>query len=185
VPVIVVPGLPPIAPITPTIPMTPTVPTTPTETILRLPPSAIDGRFESAWRSRGGLDIFGFPLTRPITLNNSMIVQYFKRAWFEFHPENRGTRYAVVLGLLSVELGYAAPPAGPPAATEDAQLYFKETGHTIAQPFRGFWKTRGGLALFGLPIGGPVGIFIRSRTVFNNLYINCLYFDRPSVASSV
>ena len=156
VPVIVVPGLPPTTPITPTVPMTPTVPTTPTETVLRLPLSAIDGRFESTWRAWGGLDIFGLPLTGPITLDNGMVVQYFERARFEFHPENRGTRYAVLLGLLSVELGHAAPPASPPTAAEDAQWYFKETSHTIAQPFRSFWKTRGGLALFGMPIGQPV-----------------------------
>jgi hypothetical protein len=156
VPVIVVPGLPPTTPITPTVPLTPTVPTTPTGTVLRLPVSAIDVRFKGTWSDRGGLDIFGLPLTGPITLDNGLVVQYFERARFEFHPENRGTQYAILLGLLSVELGYAAPPAGPPAAAEDVQWYFRETGHTIGQPFRSFWRARGGLALFGLPIGEPV-----------------------------
>jgi hypothetical protein len=156
VPVIVVPGLPPTTPITPTVPLTPTVPTTPTGTVLRLPVSAIDVRFKGNWSDRGGLDIFGLPLTGPITLDNGLVVQYFERARFEFHPENRGTQYAILLGLLSVELGYAAPPVGPPAAAEDAQWYFRETGHTIGQPFRSFWRARGGLALFGLPIGEPV-----------------------------
>jgi hypothetical protein len=105
---------------------------------------------------RGGLDIFGLPLTGPIILNNGMVVQYFERARFEFHPENRGTQYAILLGLLGVELGYADPPTGPPAAADDVQWYFKETGHMIARPFRNFWEARGGLALFGLPIGVPV-----------------------------
>jgi hypothetical protein len=156
VPVIIVPGLPPTVPITPTVPMTPTVPTTPTGTVVRLPISAIDARFKATWSGRGGLDIFGLPLTGPITLNNGMVVQYFERARFEFHPENRGTQFAILLGLLGVELGHAAPPAAPPDAAVDAQWYFKATGHTIAKPFRSFWKARGGLALFGLPIGEPV-----------------------------
>jgi hypothetical protein len=156
VPVIVVPGLPPTTPISPTVPLTPTVPTTPTGTILRLPVSAVDVRFRAMWDDRGGLDIFGLPLTGPITLDNGLVVQYFERARFEFHPENRGTQYAILLGLLSVELGYATPPVGPPATDDDAQWYFAETGHTIARPFRNFWRTRGGLALFGLPIGEPV-----------------------------
>jgi hypothetical protein len=156
VPVIVVPGLPPTTPITPTVPLTPTTPITPTGTVLRLPVSAIDARFKADWSDRGGLDIFGLPLTGPITLDNGLVVQYFERARFEFHPENRGTQFAILLGLLSVELGYATPPVAPPAAAEDAQWYFRETGHTIGQPFRNFWRTRGGLALFGLPIGQPV-----------------------------
>jgi hypothetical protein len=31
-------------------------------------------------------------------------VQYFERNRFEFHPENRGTRYEVLLGLLGNDL---------------------------------------------------------------------------------
>ena len=90
-------------------PLTPTTPMTPTGLLIRLPISAIDVRFRASWSSRGGLDIFGLPLTGPITLNNGMIVQYFERARFEYHPELTGTRYAVLLGLLAVELGYTTP----------------------------------------------------------------------------
>ena len=42
--------------------------------------------------------MLGLPLAGPITLRDGMLVQYFKRAPFDFH--NRGTRYAVLLGLL-------------------------------------------------------------------------------------
>ncbi|HEX9438419.1 MAG TPA: hypothetical protein VF909_02010 [Roseiflexaceae bacterium] len=150
VPVIVVPGPPPTGEITPTAGMTPT------DTLVRLPLSAIDVRFKVIWSGQGGLDIFGLPLTGPIARSDGMIVQYFERARFEFHPELRGTRYEVLLGLLAVELGRAAPPTTAPTATADLQWYFPATGHTIARPFRSFWRTRGGLALFGLPIGEPV-----------------------------
>jgi hypothetical protein len=66
---------------------------------------------ESTWCARGGLDMFSLPLSGPNTLANRMIVQYFKCAPFEFHAENHGTSYAILLDLRSVELGYAAPPA--------------------------------------------------------------------------
>jgi hypothetical protein len=155
VPVIVVPGMPPTQPITPTTDMTPTTGLTST-TIIRLPISAIDVRFKAIWISRGGLDIFGLPLGTPITLSNGQIVQYFERARFEFHPENRGTQYEVLLGLLAVELGYATPVVAAPTDAAEIQWYFKPTGHTIAKPFRNFWRGRGGLALFGQPIGEPV-----------------------------
>jgi hypothetical protein len=97
-----------------------------------------------------------YPGGLPIELSNGMVVQYFERAHFELHPENRGTQFAILLGLLGVELGHAAPPAAPPEAAEDGQWYFMATGHTIAREFRSFWKARGGLALFGFPIGEPV-----------------------------
>jgi hypothetical protein len=31
------------------------------------------------------------------------LVQYFERNRLEYHPENRGTRYEMLLGLLGVE----------------------------------------------------------------------------------
>ena len=150
VPVIVVPGMPP------TTPMTPTTPTTATGVLIRLPISAIDVHFRLSWNSRGGLDIFGFPLTGPITLNNGMIVQYFERARFEYHPELASTRYAVLLGLLAVELGYTTPAVPAPNDAAERQWYFVETGHVIGKPFRAFWRARNGMDLFGLPVGEPV-----------------------------
>jgi hypothetical protein len=123
--------------------------------IQRLPLTAIDGRLVGFWRSRGGLDIFGLPLTEAIVLPNGIIVQYFERARLEFHPELDGTRYAVLLGLLGVELGHSSAPAAttPPTSTADLGWYFPETSHVIDKPFRTYWKNRGGLAIFGLPIG--------------------------------
>ncbi|MFN8513872.1 MAG: hypothetical protein U0841_15075 [Chloroflexia bacterium] len=60
--------------------------------------------FLDYWEANGGLAQFGFPLTeeRWDTLPNPAgaccKTQYFERARFEYHPENEGTPYAVLLG---------------------------------------------------------------------------------------
>jgi hypothetical protein len=146
-------------PVSGTVPLSGTTPLSGTVVIIeRLPLSSIDVRFSGTWRGKGGLAIFGLPLTHPITQPNGVIVQYFERARLEFHPELAGTRYTVLLGLLGVELGYSTPPTTTVAPTSTAELtwYFPPTGHLIGKPFRSFWKSRGGLDIFGLPIGEPV-----------------------------
>jgi hypothetical protein len=153
--VVVVPGAPPTTPITPTDELTPTTDVTPT-VIVRLPITAIDVRFTTVWRNRGGLAIFGLPLSGPITLSNGVVVQYFERARLEYHPDLAGTQYAVLIGLLAVELGYATPAVAAPTDAADVAWYYRETGHGIGRSFRNYWRSRGGLALFGLPIGEPV-----------------------------
>jgi hypothetical protein len=153
--VVVVPGVPPTQPITPTDELTPTTGVTPT-IIVRLPITAIDVRFTATWRGRGGLAIFGLPLSGPITLANGVVVQYFERARLEYHPDLAGTPYAVLIGRLAVELGYATPAVTAPTDAGDLQWYYKETGHGIGRSFRSYWRSRGGLSLFGLPIGETV-----------------------------
>ena len=55
--------------------------------------------FKRFFEERGGLDIFGYPIT-PEIQEHGFTVQYFQRARFEYHPEHAGTRYEVQLGLL-------------------------------------------------------------------------------------
>jgi LPXTG-site transpeptidase (sortase) family protein len=52
----------------------------------------LGGSFQQFWHSRGGLPLFGMPLSeefREVNLQdgNPYIVQYFERARFEWHPE--------------------------------------------------------------------------------------------------
>lgn len=62
----------------------------------------LGGRFYDFWRSNGQLAQFGYPITEEFaeTLEDgqSYTVQYFERARFEYHPENAGTPYEVLLG---------------------------------------------------------------------------------------
>jgi len=57
--------------------------------------------FKDFWEQRGGLLIFGYPITEQL-VEGGRIVQYFQRARFEWHPENPDP-YRVQLGLLGDE----------------------------------------------------------------------------------
>jgi len=82
----------------------------------------LGGAFRGFWQGRGGLAAFGFPVSEELgEINPSdgkfYTVQYFERARFEYHPENAGTPYEVLLGQLGRQflnerpnaLAYAGP----------------------------------------------------------------------------
>ena len=69
----------------------------------------LGGAFYRYWRENGGLPIFGFPISEEMQEVNPVdgktyTVQYFERNRFEHHPEFRGTKNEVLLGLLGVEI---------------------------------------------------------------------------------
>jgi hypothetical protein len=122
----------------------------------------IDPRFLAYWQHNGGLAQFGYPKTEPFyevdDAGHRLLVQYFERNRFEYHPENYGTPYTVQLGLIGNYFGAKAQQAQPgPFArqngdTEPGQIYFAETGHTLRNAFKQHWQTTGGLAQYGYPI---------------------------------
>ncbi len=61
----------------------------------------LGGSFQRHWEANGGLAQFGYPLTEEFTATledgKPYTVQYFERARFEYHPENRAP-YDVLLG---------------------------------------------------------------------------------------
>ncbi|HEX2912166.1 MAG TPA: S8 family serine peptidase [Chloroflexia bacterium] len=63
----------------------------------------LSGSFLAYWQTQGGLAIFGYPIS-PVIEENGRQVQYFERNRFELHPENSGTPYEVLLGLLGRNL---------------------------------------------------------------------------------
>jgi len=83
---------------------------------------AIAPQFWSYWASHGlefdgqggkslqeSMALFGLPLSEAVmeksaTDGNTYLTQHFERARFEFHPENAGSPYEVLLGLLGREL---------------------------------------------------------------------------------
>ena len=78
------------------------------------------------------------------------MVQYFERARFEHHPENAGTDYEVLLGLVGRLYHKVDPPATP--LKRDDVIYFKETGHNLGGSFRYYWEQYGGLFVYGYPL---------------------------------
>jgi erythromycin esterase len=65
----------------------------------------LGGRFLDYWQAHGGLRQQGYPISNEFSevspINGiSYTVQYFERAEFEYHPENEGTPYEVLLSQL-------------------------------------------------------------------------------------
>lgn len=113
----------------------------------------VQGDFLRFFNTRGGLEIFGYPLTEGF-IENGRWVQYFQKARMEAHPENPDQRQ-VELGLLGTQLGYGEPsiPAGEiPPANDPNRRYYSETGHTIVYAFLDYFDTHGGLDILGYPI---------------------------------
>jgi hypothetical protein len=116
----------------------------------------LGGKFRAYWEKYGGLAINGFPISEEFN-ENGLTVQYFERTRYEYHPENAGTPYEVLLGHLGRQMtaGREGEPAFAPVGaftSNKDRLYFKETGHSLAFGFRTYWEKNGGLAQFGYPI---------------------------------
>jgi hypothetical protein len=89
----------------------------------------VGGTFRLYWEQHGGLAQQGYPITNEFQEVSKLdgqtyTVQYFERAIFEYHPENAGTPFEVLLtqlGKYQLDSLYpnnsnpaAAPVAGPP-----------------------------------------------------------------------
>ena len=77
--------------------------------------------FLSYWQSKGGLPVYGYPISEAFdekspTDGKTYQVQYFERNRLEYHPEAKGTANEIQLGLLGKEFyertyGKTAAPA--------------------------------------------------------------------------
>ena len=70
---------------------------------------SVRGHFLAYFDRNGGLYSFGYPISEPFD-EHGLLVQYFQRARFEYHPENP-LQYRVQLGLLGDELIASLRPA--------------------------------------------------------------------------
>ncbi len=133
----------------------------------------VGGRFLQFWNGNGGLAVFGLSIgdqRMEQGTEGAFSTQWFERERFEAHPENRAP-YDVLLGRLGDEQlrrqgrDWRAFPLGQP---RDGCRFFETTGHTLCEPFLGYWQTHGlefdgragtsydeSLALFGLPLSEP------------------------------
>ncbi|HEU4324998.1 MAG TPA: hypothetical protein VFS21_17795 [Roseiflexaceae bacterium] len=133
----------------------------------------VGGAFLSYWNRNGALPVFGYPLTEEFLQKNgsdgkTYAVQYFERQRYEYHPENQGTPYEVLLGRLGAEaleargVDWQTLPKASPAAPH----YYPQTGQAIDPLFWNYWRTHGlelgdpgvsereALALWGYPLTG-------------------------------
>ncbi|MDP9311478.1 MAG: hypothetical protein M3R24_11455 [Chloroflexota bacterium] len=111
---------------------------------------SVSGIFRTFWRNNGGLAVFGYPISAEFEERGSdgqtYRVQYFERSRFEYHPENAGTRFEVLLGQLGTQ--YAAQRGLPPDVTE------REAGPEAAFPPEG-----------QVSIGNPVNVVVNDSFI--------------------
>lgn len=130
--------------------------------------------FRTFFEERGGLGIFGYPLTE-VFLENGRPVQYFERTRLEWHAD-LGVVQAGHLGrwaAAKVQAEHSAFRALEQAPPGDV-LFFPETGHTLGGFFRRYWEHFGALANFGYPISEE---FFEVNPLDGNTYL-VQYFER-------
>lgn len=136
--------------------------------------------FSDYWEMNGGLPVFGYPTTterneKPIQSRDGYLTQWFERNRMEVHPENAGTPYEILLGLLGKD-ALRLQGRDPSLETRESGpkhgcLWFEETGHNVCDQengvgFKTYWETHGlkitgldryaqSLQLFGLPLTEP------------------------------
>ena len=119
----------------------------------------VRGTFLQYWQANGGLAQQGFPISEELqekspTDGKVYTTQYFERAVFELHPENKPP-YDVLLSLLGNFYYKQKYPNGAPgqqANTSPGSIQFKETGKHLGGRFLDYWQKHGGLAQQGFPI---------------------------------
>lgn len=146
-----------------------------------------ENAFLDFWRAvdeaTGGyaLDIIGFPITPALRAPNGLIVQFYERAIFEWHPQNR-LEYQVLLtrlGAFAIEndtrLGLKQEAAAGPKPCENANTcyIFNATNHTLRGTFLQYWTENGGLPVFGMAMTEQFQL----RYTDGNVY-TVQYFER-------
>ena len=120
----------------------------------------VKGRFLTYWTEHGALSQQGFPISEEMqevsdTDGKTYTVQYFERAVFEYHPEEK-PEFQVLLSLLGTFFyGARYGSAGAPNQTPNAEansVLVPETGKRLGGRFLDYWNSHGGLAQQGYPI---------------------------------
>ncbi|HEX9988871.1 MAG TPA: kelch repeat-containing protein [Chloroflexia bacterium] len=141
------------------------------------------GRFLEYWQGNGGLAQQGLPISPEMqeksdTDGKTYTVQYFERAVFEAHPENRQP-YDVLLTLLGAfeyrrkYPGAAGAPNQRPNTTPGSIL-FQQTGKRVGGRFLQYWQQNGGLAQQGYPISNE----FQERSDTDGKTYTVQYFER-------
>src|SRR6476661_4298047 len=140
---------------------------------------SVSGRFLEVWSSQGSeqnnVYVNGLPITDArneisLTDGKTYNTQWFERARYEAHPENKAP-YDVLLGLLGVTLtegrGSLDPATKkvrdaadapfvaidkPADANGTTKVWFQETKHSVSGKILEYWNKYGGLQQFGFPL---------------------------------
>jgi hypothetical protein len=112
----------------------------------------VSGEFLKTYESATDpIAIYGYPITDAfLSSTTGLLVQYFEKAYFEFHPENP-PELRVVLTLLG-EFYYKGGDELRLPQDHPACRYFPDVDHQVCYAFKDFFEANGGVAQFGYPI---------------------------------
>lgn len=90
--------------------------------------------FRAFWEATGGLQVHGFPISQELSeidpaTGRGLVIQYFERSRFEYHPDRSGAGQAIQLGHLGRRA--LARRAAPPASAHEPD---PSTGAPQAEP---------------------------------------------------
>ncbi len=141
---------------------------------------SVDGQFLIYWDGHGGLAQQGYPISQEMAeksdLNGqSYTVQYFERAVFEKHPENKPPFDTLLSQLGTFRYKQKFPTGAPDQHVSTVNpRRFAETGHTVGGVFRTYWEGHGGLAQQGYPISDE----FTEKSDLNGQNYTVQYFER-------
>jgi hypothetical protein len=143
---------------------------------------SVSGIFLEYWLVSGGLSQQGLPISEPMTEvsdvnGQAYTIQYFERAVFESHPENKGTPFEVLLSQLGTFEYQRKYPTGAPGQQPNnsaGSVLFPETGKRLGGKFLQYWRDHGGVLQQGLPISDE---FIEKSDLDGKEY-RVQYFER-------
>jgi hypothetical protein len=114
--------------------------------------------FLNTWKAAGGRGVLGLPLSEARFVDGAgQIQQTFETLTLAYDPTLEAPWTIQALHLESSVITRIAPDAarrkvsGPAAGGE----FFAESGHTLSGRLLAFWKERGAMQLFGLPLSEP------------------------------
>jgi hypothetical protein len=141
----------------------------------------VNGLFLDYWDQNGGLSQQGYPISSVLGEVSDLdhkpyTVQYFERAVFEYHPENKSP-YDVLLsqlGTFQYKKKYPAGALNQKPNDTDGSVLFPETDHWVGGKFLNYWKSHGGVAQQGYPISDE---FVEKSDLNGKEYL-VQYFER-------
>ncbi|WP_129628831.1 hypothetical protein [Candidatus Oscillochloris fontis] len=125
----------------------------------------ISGPIRTYWEQRGGLPIFGFPITaqRLETVEGRQLqVQWFERDRLEIQAD--GTVTTGRLGAELLALQGRPWQQGNKLSPDSGCIANFPTGHQICGAFAKFWNANGGLVRLGYPVTGEMQETIEGQT---------------------
>jgi hypothetical protein len=141
----------------------------------------VRGHFLDYWETHGGLPQQGYPISGEMYERSEMdgkvyLVQYFERAVFEMHPENKAP-YDVLLSLIGAQRYKEKYPIGAPYEKPNfapGSRYFPQTRKRVGGSFLVYWDAFGGLQQQGYPVSDEV----QERSELDGQVYTVQYFER-------